>query len=71
VTEADRELRRLLAELDRSWHELSQAEFAGIKSAVLEARSEIQRLHALVRKHCDEHGLSLPSDVPKGGASDS
>jgi hypothetical protein len=66
MTEADRELRRRLAELDRCWYDRSQAENAGLRRVAEEAHREIQRLYVLIRKHCHEHGLPLPSSVPKG-----
>jgi PilZ domain. len=65
LPEADLRLMSLLSELDGFRHELSQADQGGFSFVADEARCEIRRLHRRIRKHCEYHGLLLPSNVPE------
>jgi hypothetical protein len=65
---AKRELDRMLSDLSRIRTELPDLERDGKESAgVTNAHRAISRLEEGIRRHCREHGLPLPNDVPTDG----
>jgi len=63
--EAKQRLEKLISTLRAFRGELLDAEREGLEFVAARAREEIRRLHALIRRHCEWHGLARPHDVPE------
>ena len=62
-TGAEKELKELLTELHRVRTALGQYQADGNSEMVTAMRQQLRLQHTLIRRHCEEHGLSLPMDV--------
>ena len=66
-SEAERRLEEHLLHVERYRHAIRDYENAGNAVMVAVNKRRLETVYALIRNHCEGHGLAVPHDVPGKG----
>ena len=58
-------LAELLREAERHRNSIREFGMAGYVTMVEQHRTKLREVQEQVRRHCEEHGLELPREIPK------